>query len=116
MRLIMSHALVRVRVVLRNKTLRLVLSLASLLVTLVALHATVGLFPGVHAAPPAFTSGNLVVYRVGTGSGALASSATAVFLDEYTTAGTFVQTIAMPTTDSGANQTLTASGTATSEG
>lgn len=65
----------------------------------------------------AFSSGNLVIYRVGTGGGALASSATAVFLDEYSTSGgSAVQSIAMPTTDSGPNQTLTASGTATSEG
>ncbi|HEX8223523.1 MAG TPA: Calx-beta domain-containing protein, partial [Allosphingosinicella sp.] len=60
----------------------------------------------------AFTPGNLVVYRVGTGTGALASGvATAVFLDEYTPTGTLVQSIAMPTADSGANQMLTASGT-----
>ena len=64
-----------------------------------------------------FTAGDLVIYRVGTGSAALSSAATAVFLDEYTTSGGApVQSIAMPTADSGANQTLTASGTATSEG
>src|SRR5213594_3227546 len=65
----------------------------------------------------ALSSGNLVIYRVGTGASAIASSATAVFLDEYATSGgSAVQSIAMPTTDSGSNQTLTASGTATSEG
>lgn len=64
----------------------------------------------------AFTPGNLVVYRTGTGAAALSSSATAVFLDEYTTAGVFVQSIAAPTSDNGLNQTLTASGTAVSEG
>jgi hypothetical protein len=64
----------------------------------------------------AFTAGNLVVCRVGAiGGGALGSAATAVFLDEYTTAGSLVQTIAMPTADDGPNQTLTASGSATSE-
>jgi predicted extracellular nuclease len=63
----------------------------------------------------AFAAGNIVVYRVGTGT-ALTSAATAVFLDEYTPSGTFVQSIQMPTADSGAQQTLTASGTATSEG
>jgi uncharacterized repeat protein (TIGR01451 family) len=68
----------------------------------------------VHAA--AFTPGNLVVYRVGNGAAALSAAATAVFLDEYTPAGTLVQSIAMPTTDSGANQTLTAAGNSTSEG
>src|SRR5262245_57447926 len=61
----------------------------------------------------AFTPGNLVIYRVGTGSGALSSAATAVFLDEYTPTGTLVQSIALPTTGTGL---LTASGSATSEG
>ena len=63
-----------------------------------------------------FTPGNIVVYRVGDGTAALASSGTAVFLDEYTPAGTFVQTIAVPTTTAGANRRLVASGTATTEG
>lgn len=68
------------------------------------------------SAQAAFTGGNIVVYRVGTGAAGLSNAATAVFLDEYTTAGTLVQSIAVPQADSGANQTLTASGTATSEG
>ncbi|HVQ06908.1 MAG TPA: Calx-beta domain-containing protein [Allosphingosinicella sp.] len=64
-----------------------------------------------------FTAGNLVVYRVGDGSAALSSNATAVFIDEFlTSGGAAVQNIALPTTDGGGNQTLTASGTATSEG
>jgi len=66
------------------------------------------------AAP--FTAGNLVVYRVGDGAAALASNATAVFLDEYTTAGVLVQSIAMPIAAAGPNLALTASGTATTEG
>lgn len=69
------------------------------------------------AAPSApFTAGNLVIYRVGDGSAALSSNATAVFLDEYTTTGTSVQSIALPTAVNGANRRLVASGTATSEG
>jgi hypothetical protein len=60
-----------------------------------------------------FTPGDIVVYRVGTGTGALGSSATAVFLDEYTPGGALVQSIAMPTT---ASEALTAGGTAASEG
>lgn len=63
-----------------------------------------------------FTPGNLAVARVGTGSGALSAAATAVFIDEYTTGGTLVQSIPMPTADSGANQTLTVAGSSTSEG
>ena len=62
------------------------------------------------------TTGNLVVVRVGTGSGALTSTSTATFLDEYTTAGVLVQTIPMPTVQSGLNQPCTNSGSATSEG
>jgi hypothetical protein len=63
-----------------------------------------------------FTPGNLVVLRVGTGTGALASVATATFLDEYTTAGTLVQSVPMPTAVNGANRACTNSGSATSEG
>jgi hypothetical protein len=63
-----------------------------------------------------FTTGNLVIYRVGTGSGALSSASTAVFLDEYTPSGTLVQSLALPTAASGGNFPLTASGSATSEG
>lgn len=60
-----------------------------------------------------FTQGNLVVVRVGDGSTALSNAAAAVFLEEYTTAGILVQTIAIPTTGT---DKLTVSGSATSEG
>jgi hypothetical protein len=40
-----------------------------------------------------FTAGNIVVYRVGDGTAALGSTATAVFLDEYTPSGTLVQSV-----------------------
>src|SRR5436309_5581262 len=66
----------------------------------------------VNAGP--FTAGNIVLYRVGDGSAALVGTGTAVFLDEYTPAGVFVQSIAMPAT--GASGRLVASGTATTEG
>ena len=61
----------------------------------------------------AFQAGSIVVYRVGDGSATLSSSATAVFLDEYSQSGALLQSINLST--SGANP-LTASGTATSEG
>lgn len=64
----------------------------------------------------AFTPGNFVIYRVGDGTGTLSSAGTVVFLDEYTPTGTLVQSIAMPTTVSGSNRRLVASGTATTEG
>lgn len=62
------------------------------------------------------TVGNLYVVRVGDGAATLTSASTATFVDEYTPAGALVQSIPMPTAVSGANQPLTNSGTATSEG
>ena len=62
------------------------------------------------------TPGNIVVVRVGDGTAALTNSSTAVFLDEYTTSGTLVQSLPAPTTVSGSNHALTVSGIATSEG
>src|SRR5215831_12409885 len=62
------------------------------------------------------TPGNLVVLRLGDGTGALSSAASAVFLDEKTTAGTAVQSLGLPTAVSGSNRILTESGSATSEG
>ena len=63
-----------------------------------------------------FVAGNLVVYRVGTGeqSGALADDGNEVFIDEYTPAGTLVQSIQLPSTGGGVK--LVADGTAISEG
>ena len=63
-----------------------------------------------------FISGDVVVYRVGDGSSNLVNTGNPVFLDEYTPAGALVQSIAMPTTASGANHPLIASGTAQTEG
>ncbi len=61
--------------------------------------------------------GDVVVYRVGDPSGdPLANTGNQVFMDEYTPSGTLVQSIALPTSDSGSNHALIASGTAVSEG
>jgi hypothetical protein len=60
-----------------------------------------------------FTTGDLAVMRMGDGSAALTSAGTAVFVDEYTTAGTLVQSLALPASGSSA---LVDSGTATSDG
>ena len=60
-----------------------------------------------------FTSGNLVVLKVGDGTTALTSSGSPVFLQEFSTTGTLVNTIAYPTT--GINP-VCISGTASSEG
>src|SRR5262249_50880795 len=59
---------------------------------------------------------DFVVYRVGTGSGTLNGSAAPVFLDEYTASGQLVRSVVLPTTTSGSQHRLVASGSATSEG
>jgi hypothetical protein len=68
------------------------------------------------AAAVTFTSGNLVALQIGNGTAALSSAATASYLREITSSGAYVQMIAMPTTDSGANQSFSNSGSASSEG
>ena len=70
------------------------------------------------AAAVPFTPGNLVVYRIGPSGTVttLAATGNAVFLDEYTTAGVLVQTIAMSTVTSGVQLAVAASGTAVVDG
>ena len=84
-----------------------------LILTSLALAVSLG-SAGVQA--DLITPGDLLIYRIGTGSSALTSAATSVFLDEYNTSGTLIQSIAMPNAVSGSNKILTASGTASSEG
>jgi hypothetical protein len=48
--------------------------------------------------PTPFTTGNIVVYRVGDGSATLNGGATKVYLDEFTPGGTLVQSVLMPAT------------------
>ncbi|MFA6954716.1 MAG: Calx-beta domain-containing protein [Thermoanaerobaculia bacterium] len=79
-----------------------------------ALLACVLLASNLLGAP--FTPGNLVVYRQNDGAAALTNTGTAVFLDEYTTLGALVQSIAVPTTTVGSQRRLVCSGSATSEG
>jgi hypothetical protein len=63
----------------------------------------------------AFTLGNVVVVRVGTGAAPLTTAAAPVFLAEYTPTGTLVRTLPMPTADTGTNFSFTDSGTAYSD-
>ncbi len=64
-----------------------------------------------------YTAGNLVISRIGTGAAVLNGNATAVFIDEYTTAGSnFANTVALPTSAVGTNNALTLGGTSTSQG
>lgn len=63
-----------------------------------------------------FNTGNILVYRVGNNTVGLTGVAAPVFLDEFTPGGVLVQSIAMPTAVSGANQMLTADGRGKQEG
>lgn len=65
----------------------------------------------VHA--QSFTQGNLVILRQGDATQTLANTGNTVYLDQYTTNGVLVSSLAIP--DSGA-QALIQSGTASSEG
>ena len=59
---------------------------------------------------------NVVIYRVGDGSGSLVSTGNPVFVDEYTASGAAVRSTKLPVADNGSIHALVASGTATSEG
>ena len=59
---------------------------------------------------------NVVVYRVGDGSGALVNTGNPVFIDEYTSAGALLRSTGMPANPLTGSHRLVASGTATSEG
>lgn len=50
-----------------------------------------------------FTPGNIVVVRLGDGTPINSSTTSPIFLDEYTPAGSFVRSIALPAVDNGAN-------------
>lgn len=65
------------------------------------------------APPTPFTACNLVVYKVGDGNSALASSASPISIEEFNTSGNLVQSISVPFT--GANQ-ITQNGSAASVG
>jgi hypothetical protein len=69
----------------------------------------------VSAPSAAFTAGNIVVCRVGSGA-TLGTASAEVLLDEYTPTGTLVQTIALPTTPTtSGNRALTVGGSSTTE-
>jgi hypothetical protein len=73
-------------------------------------------FAAASASAASLIPGDVVVYRVGTGSGSLSSSAFPVFLNEYDPSGNLVESIALPTATSGSNKPLLASGSGSSEG
>src|SRR5579862_2318318 len=63
-----------------------------------------------------FTPGNIVIYRVGDGTQSLTNGGNSVFLDEYMTNGTYVQSIPMPTSFFGGYYPIIADGQAFAEG
>ncbi len=92
----------------RRSPLRLLLLTFTLL--------AIALVGAAQASATALTPGDVVVYRVGSGTGALSSGAFPVFLDEYEPSGKLVESVALPTAVSGSNKPLLASGSASSEG
>jgi hypothetical protein len=99
-----THAVTRDRRSLRPKLSAVVALIAAIVLVLAA------------QASAALTPGDVVVYRVGTGSGALSSAAFPVFLNEYEPNGTLVESVGLPTSTSGSNKPLLASGSGSSEG
>lgn len=88
-------------------------NLSSFLQRLGLLSAAIGLLntsTALAQTPRAFTAGNYVVARVGDGTAALNSAATATFLLEYTAAGMLVQTITLPVVNASPNLALTETG------
>src|SRR3954454_15479773 len=81
-----------------------------------AVAVTVPLVTSSQAHAARFTGGDVVVYRVGTGTAALTNAAAPVFLDEYGSARTRVQSGGLPTTPTEATTRLTATGQSRSEG
>jgi hypothetical protein len=75
--------------------------------------ATIAIIALINSAQAQFTAGNLVVLRDGDGSAPLSNAGTAIYLDQFTTSGVLVNSLAIPSTGSSA---LVNSGTATSEG
>jgi hypothetical protein len=73
-------------------------------------------FATLSASAASFQAGDLLVLRLDNGANTLTSAATAGYLDEYTTSGTLVQSVALPTLASGGNDALTFAGNSASEG
>ncbi|MCX6208157.1 MAG: hypothetical protein NTZ59_01320, partial [Bacteroidetes bacterium] len=64
-----------------------------------------------------FTPGNIIVYRSGDGASNLVNTGNAVYLDEYTQSGTFVQSTRLTkATTSASSLSIVSTGTGTSDG
>jgi hypothetical protein len=51
---------------------------------------------GITQTPRAFTAGDLVIYQAGDGANALVATGNTIYLDEYSTSGTLVQSFPLP--------------------
>ena len=89
----------------QNTAARIASASASLIVF--SLIIVLGLTAPCPAQAASFTPGNLVLLQMGTGSNILFRLTAACFLTEYTTNGTMVQSIPVPTAASGGNFPLT---------
>jgi len=99
-----------------RRGLSLAVSLALGAGTLAALGTGAGPARADASTASVFTAGDVVVYRVGDGSSALSGSGAAVSMDEYSPSGVLLTSVELPTTSSGSNNPLVASGSASSEG
>jgi hypothetical protein len=63
-----------------------------------------------------FQKGTLSIIRIGSGENPLSLRSSPVFVDEYTTTGELVRSIALPTSSNGQNKSLTLSGSLLDEG
>ncbi|MBX3376583.1 MAG: hypothetical protein KF678_06215 [Phycisphaeraceae bacterium] len=82
---------------------------------LVGVAVTAG-FLSVAAGQAPFSSGNLAVMQIGDGAAALTVGGAPLFVVEMNPSGAVVQSIAVPTTTSGANRGMVVRGTSTSIG
>ncbi len=69
-----------------------------------------------YATPTNFTPGNIVVLQAGSGALQANGTASPILIREFTTSGSYAQTIPIPFTDNGSNYGVTMSNSGTSEG
>ncbi len=63
-----------------------------------------------------FGTGNFVVFRAGDGVASLANTGNIIFLDEFTTAGSLVRSIELPSTNTAPTNNIVTNGTNNTEG
>jgi len=99
--------------ILKESTIGKMKSMKTMKTTTRILAITASLLSTLAVSQAQFTPGNLVILQDGDGSAPLSNAGTALFLDQFTTSGVFVNSLSIPSTGSSA---LVNSGTAGSEG